>query len=835
MIALIVSLGLVFSMTTGYAYGTARVDMSVKKERKRPEKLEEKALNLEKLSLPTNYPDGEFFGTAEGYSGEIEVRVVVRGGKIVELEVIRQTETPGYYENGLLVIGKVLEKGDLNVDTISGATITSHAILKAAAKALGASMPDKTVVKTTNPPMPQRENLTFHNLKDGKWQGSAQGYADLLNVEVVVEKGKIVSAYYLSGQDDEPYLSNAKTILKKVVENQGTSGVDVYSGATYTSLGLLNAVNQALKKANGESSTLSSSEIESYKMQVKKLNEELDSLKSRLSVIEFDDGEGVLKDGTYEGSAIGYNGEVFVEVYVINGKLQKATLKKHTDDKEYMDKVLPLLKEVVKYQGTKGVDTITGATFSSNGLLGGASNALRLARGLVPITSGGNSEQIKRLNEDIERLKAQLKANESDVTAPLKDGEYSAKASGYGGLVEVLMTVKEGKIKSLRLGIHNEDSEYVDKAFTILDKIVELNGTKGVEVVSGATYTSNGILNATRIAMKKASGEKVSEEDAPELVSKEKLVQVEDELQTLKDKLLAFTKDNAVSAENKADGEYTGYGKGYANRLIKAVVNVKNKKIIKVVLIHREDRGEYLSEARETQIINAIIEKNGTKGVDTLSGATLSTAGIIQAVNDALKNSGASMDNTLLDTLNQSIERLKESILAIFNDRKDFVFEVAQLESDLPLLDGEYTGYGVGWSKTREGKSDESLSEEGNPPPYNIVTSVVRIENGKIVEITSTEPSSKRSRNYLNWAREIHEDIIEDNGIANVDIETGATYTTRGIVEAVNMALSKSKEAYKANQNANQELNHQIEVLEQLRKENEALKAELEALKTSNG
>ena len=69
------------------------------------------------------------------------------------------------------------------------------------------------------------------------------------------------------------------------------------------------------------------------------------------------------------------------------------------------------------------MDTISGATFSSKGILGGVSNALRLSRGQEMVSSGGDGiEQIKRLNEEIERLKKQLKsAGEStpDVTGKL--------------------------------------------------------------------------------------------------------------------------------------------------------------------------------------------------------------------------------------------------------------------------------------------------------------------------------------------------------------------------------------------------------------------------------
>ena len=839
--ALVLALALVFSTTSGYAYGTSRdVGKNTHKiERKRPDKQEGSAKEVKKdLKLPTSYPDGEFFGKAEGYSGEIEVRVVVKQGKIVELQVVHQTETPGYYENGLKVVDSILKKGTLEVDTISGATITSQAILEATAKALGASVPQAKVKSTgtskaKNSVKPKREEVAIStaNLKDGRYQGSAQGYADTLTVEVEIRDGKILSAKYISGNDDEPYLSNAMRVLTNIVNRQ-TTQVDTVSGATYSSLGLINAASKALQKASGGTASNignASNESEAYKLQIKKLNEEIKTLKARAQVApsKIDDGEGALKDGRYEGSAIGYNGEIVSEVVISGGKITEVHIKKHSDDKEYIDKMPPLLANIVKNQGTKGVDTISGATFSSKGILGGVSNALRLSRGQEMVSSGGDGiEQIKRLNEEIERLKKQLKsAGEStpDVTGKLKDGRYSAKASGYGGLVEVLITVREGKVSSVILGENNEDSQYISMANSVIEKIEKLGTTKGVDIASGATFTSNAILNATKTAMLKASGQEIKDDDQVALVSKDKLDKAENELDILKQKLNALNQSNAKTAEDKADGEYTGFGRGYANRLIKAIVTVNNKKITTIKLEHTEDRGQYFNEDREQTLIKSLIEKNGTSGVDTVSGATMSSSGVIQAVNDALK--GGCGNTELLDSLNKTITQLKASLDGILKDRKDFLTETANLEGTITLADGVYTGYGRGWSKMRSGMTDKQLSEAGNPPPYNVLTSVVTIEGGRITHIETTEPSSRQSRIYLESAKEVHDKIIEANTIAEVDTISEATFRSRGMLEAVNMAMMKSHAVAQAKAGGMQS------ELEALLAENERLRAENDSLR----
>ena len=99
---------------------------------------------------------------------------------------------------------------------------------------------------------PKREEVAIStaNLKDGRYQGSAQGYADTLTVEVEIRDGKILSAKYISGNDDEPYLSNAMSVLTNIVKRQ-TTQVDTVSGATYSSLGLINAGSKARQKSSG--------------------------------------------------------------------------------------------------------------------------------------------------------------------------------------------------------------------------------------------------------------------------------------------------------------------------------------------------------------------------------------------------------------------------------------------------------------------------------------------------------------------------------------------------------------------------------------------------------
>lgn len=89
----------------------------------------------------------------------------------------------------------------------------------------------------------------------------------------------------------------------------------------------------------------------------------------------------------------------------------------------------------------------------------------------------------------------------TEVEAETLTGE----AEGFGGPIEVEV-VREGEtITAVNVLNHSESVDDIAEVPTALEEvpaaIVEANGTDGVEVVSGATYTSNGIIEAVNAAL----------------------------------------------------------------------------------------------------------------------------------------------------------------------------------------------------------------------------------------------------------------------------------------------------------------------------------------------
>lgn len=81
--------------------------------------------------------DGVYTGVGQGYGGEIEVKVTVSGGDITEIEVVRETETPGISDNARIkTIERILEEQSTDIDLVTGATSTSRGVREAVTNAL---------------------------------------------------------------------------------------------------------------------------------------------------------------------------------------------------------------------------------------------------------------------------------------------------------------------------------------------------------------------------------------------------------------------------------------------------------------------------------------------------------------------------------------------------------------------------------------------------------------------------------------------------------------------------------------------------------------------------
>lgn len=85
--------------------------------------------------------------------------------------------------------------------------------------------------------------------KNGTYEGSGTGYGGTITVQVTLEDDTITAVNVVSAPgEDSAYLSQGESVINSIISEQSTD-VDTISGATFSSTGILEAVNDALSKA----------------------------------------------------------------------------------------------------------------------------------------------------------------------------------------------------------------------------------------------------------------------------------------------------------------------------------------------------------------------------------------------------------------------------------------------------------------------------------------------------------------------------------------------------------------------------------------------------------
>lgn len=84
-----------------------------------------------------NFKDGTFKASAKGRNGNIELEVVVKDGSISEIKILSHKETETIFDPAKdIIIKNIIAKQSTNVDVVSGATLSSKAIIEAVSKAI---------------------------------------------------------------------------------------------------------------------------------------------------------------------------------------------------------------------------------------------------------------------------------------------------------------------------------------------------------------------------------------------------------------------------------------------------------------------------------------------------------------------------------------------------------------------------------------------------------------------------------------------------------------------------------------------------------------------------
>lgn len=110
------------------------------------------------------------------------------------------------------------------------------------------------------------------------------------------------------------------------------------------------------------------------------------------------------------------------------------------------------------------------------------------------------SGALKRNKERARANLQALKAFEALDLTRVPDGTYRSSSRGYKGSITVGVTVRNSRIESVDIASHQENRA-LSALVAVPARIVEKQGVKGVDAVTGATITSEAVLNATAEAL----------------------------------------------------------------------------------------------------------------------------------------------------------------------------------------------------------------------------------------------------------------------------------------------------------------------------------------------
>ena len=199
---------------------------------------------------PGSYIDGTYYAQTDSFGGVLELEVVVDGGKIAAVNVLKHTDTPGISDPAYASIPqRIVDANSPQVEAVSGATVSSDAIMRGVQQALVQAAGESVPVEPSETP---GATASFDiAVGDGVHRGSAEGFGGTLVLDVTVEGGKI-TAIEIVETSETPFIADTafKELIPAIIEAQGP--VDVVSGATFTSRAVENAVRDALSKKEGQ-------------------------------------------------------------------------------------------------------------------------------------------------------------------------------------------------------------------------------------------------------------------------------------------------------------------------------------------------------------------------------------------------------------------------------------------------------------------------------------------------------------------------------------------------------------------------------------------------------
>lgn len=328
-----------------------------------------------------------------------------------------------------------------------------------------------------------------------------------------------------------------------------------------------------------------------------------------------------LADGVYKGTGTGYAGDITVSVQIKDKQIVAIDILSTSDDAAFFNRAKAVIDRIIEGQ-TLNVDTVSGATYSSNGIISAVKNALT---GEKDSGETGQSQSGGTAAAGSSTSVAQV-----EDASGYKDGTYYGTGTGFGGMLKVQVDISGGKIAAIQILENNDGSEYISKASSIINAIIS-NQSTNVDTISGATYSSVGIIQAVRDALSQAV---VSSTDSSSQSSNTSQSDKNDS-----------TTDTITGTVPYKEGIYYGTAEGYSGDVSVAVV-IQEHTLKAILVTDNSDDEAFFNRAMD--VVKNVMKKQSTD-VDTVSGATYSSKGLLNAIKNALKQAEKATNGESLD------------------------------------------------------------------------------------------------------------------------------------------------------------------------------------------
>lgn len=497
------------------------------------------------------------------------------------------------------------------------------------------------------------------------------------------------------------------------------------------------------------------------------------------------DGAFDLADGTYEGSANGFSGKIKVSVVIKNQTIRSINILSNSDDEAFFNRAKEGVTASILAKQSTDVDTVSGATYSSRGIINAVKDAL---------SSSDGEEQTVMAKGDF----------------ALNDGYYEGTGNGFAGPVKLFIEIKDKSIIGIYIVKTSDDAGFFNRAKEGVTASILEKQSLSVDTVSGATYSSKGIIEAVSNAMEAAKKAKKGETDT----------ETEDDTEK-PDTSKASSYYGVVVCNPDESGAFTAYN-------LHVKVMFQNGKIIAVSDVYGDGDSQndtYITKAvsgssKHPGVVTQIVNKNGIDGVDTVSGATCTPKAVLHAVDVVVKAAAKDGNYTFSgsqsgddDTKNSEDTEKDSEDTENNSENTEKNSENTENNSEDTENRGENTESGGDTEKNdtenTENSGETTLiykngdykvsvvcipDEDEDFDEYKLTLTLV-IENDQIKEIKDISGDGGKSNSfYIKAASEgVVSQILQKNSTEGIDTVSSATCSSKAIIEACQKALEQAK------------------------------------------